>query len=162
MKPSIQQLNTFLGKAALATYAGGGDKTESKEPGFIELEYKEGDLYYKDSYCGYFQSWGRETVWFEGKPLWTQIYGGGMTEPYLNDDEFAHTTFTFLKKALSDGEKENDFQPRGPSSFKDGDWGYACEWEGDITRFKGSETITFKGEIVFTHNFIGGLVLAKE
>ena len=47
-----------------------------------ELEFKEGDWYYKDSYTGFFQSWGREVVWYNKKPFWTQIYGGGMNKEF--------------------------------------------------------------------------------
>jgi len=43
---------------------------------------KEGGWYYKDSYTGFFQSWGREVVWHNQKPFWTQIYGGGMTAKF--------------------------------------------------------------------------------
>jgi hypothetical protein len=32
---------------------------------------------------------------------------------------------------------------------------------GDITRFEGHEKILFKGKVVFTHDFLGGLILAR-
>ena len=160
-KQFLTDLNSFLGRAALKTYAGGGAEVDPEEAGFKELEFRDGDWYYKDSYSGFFQSWGRETVWHEDKPVWMQIYGGGMTEKFQTNTKFAHETFDFLKKALSAGEKQNQFQPRGPQSFTDSDWKYACEWTGDITRFTGHEKILFKEEIVFTHDFLGGLILAR-
>ena len=58
MKPLLKQLNRFLGKAMLETYAGDGVKVKSQRSGFKELEYKEGDWYYRDSYTGFFRSWG--------------------------------------------------------------------------------------------------------
>jgi hypothetical protein len=160
-KKLLQELNRFLGKAALNTYAAGGPEVDPEEPGFKELEFKKGGWYYKDSYAGFFQSWGREVVWHNQKPFWTQIYGGGMTAKFQNDTKFAHETFDFLKKALSAGGKQEDFQPRGPKSFSEGDWEYFCEWNGDITKFDGYEKILFKKEIVFTHDFSGGLILAR-
>jgi len=166
MGSMLKELNEFLGKAALATYAGGGDSLdpEKAEKGMKELEYgnPEDEWYYKDSYAGFFQSWGREVVWHNQKPFWVQIYGGGMTEGHHSDTEFTHKTFKFLKKALSQGEKSESFQPRGPKKFKDEDWFYECEMEGDIKKFKGNEKISFKGEVVFTHDFSGGLYIYRN
>ncbi len=156
----LQELNHFLGKAALNTYAGNGAEVDPEELGFKDLDFKEGDWSYKDSYTGFFQSWGRETVWYRNTPFWTQIYGGGMTEKFLNDVSFAHETFSFLKKALSAGEKQEEFQPRGPMKFADGEWEYSCKWNGNLKRFEGHEQVMFKGEVVFNHDFLGGLVLA--
>jgi hypothetical protein len=160
-KSLLQELNNFLGKATINTYAGGGVEVDPEEAGFKELDYRDGDWYYKDSYTGFSQSWGREVIWYKQKPFWTQIYGGGMIEKYQNDIKFAHETFDFLKKALSAGEKQKDFQPRGPKGFLDNDWEYFCKWHGDITRFEGHEEILFKKEVVFTHDFLGGLIVAK-
>ena len=160
-KQFLTNLNSFLGRAALKTYAGGGSNIDPEEDGFKELEFRDGDWYYKDSYSGFFQSWGRETVWHEEKPVWTQIYGGGMAPKFQTGTKFAHETFDFLKKVLSAGEKQNQFQPRGPKAFINGDWEYACDWVGDISRFNGHEKILFKKEIVFTHDFLGGLILAR-
>jgi hypothetical protein len=160
MKDILKELNRFLGKASLATYIGGGQEMDPQEPGFKDLEFKEGDWHYKDSYTGFFQSWGRETIWFKGKPFWAQLYGGGMVKEFHGDAEFAHKTFAFLKKAMSAGDKKEEFQPRGPKSFSDGDWKYTCTVKGDITSFQGSEKITLRGKTVFTHSFVGGLVVA--
>lgn len=161
MDKPLKELNRFLGKAAINTYAAGGREVDPEEAGFKELEFKDGKWYYKDSYTGFFQSWGREVIWYENKPLWTQIYGGGMSKKFGGDTKFAHETFDFLKKALSAGEKQDAFQPRGPKTFAAGDWEYSCSWKGDITRFAGHEKIMFKGEVVFTHDFLGGLILAR-
>jgi len=157
---SLKELNRFLGKAALSTYAGGGPDVDPEGLKFKELEFKEGKWYYKDSYSGFFRSWGREVVWFNKQPVWTQIYGGGMTKKFWGDAKFAHETFNFLKKALSAGEKKEKFQPRGPKRFSDGNWEYSCVWNGDITGFEGYERIMFRKKVVFTHNFLGGLVIA--
>jgi hypothetical protein len=166
MEFTTEQLNQFLGKATLATYAGGGEKVDpsradfvSRFTGFKELEYKDGDFYYRDSYAGFFRSAGEEVVCYKEKPVWTQCYYGGMEPKYINDEKFARETFNFLKKALSYGEKQNVFQPRGPKEFKDGDWVYVCDWRGDINNFKGKEAIMWKGEVVFTHHFFGGLLM---
>lgn len=156
----LKNLNQFLGEAGAATYASGIGGV--LEDGYIKLRHARGDWSYEDRYTGYFRSWGHETVFHKGKPVWAQTYGGGMEEKYIQDKGFAHETFEFLKKALSSGEKQTQFQPRGQNSFKDGDWEYRCSMSGDISKFKGSEEIRFKGEKVFTHDFVGGLILSKD
>jgi hypothetical protein len=153
-------LHDFFVEAALATYAGGGGEVDPWRTGFSELEYRKGDWYYRDSYTGYFRSWGQETIWYQDKPLWTSLYGGGMTDDRRGDKEFAGKTFNFLKKALASGEKGTQFQPRGPEKFTDGDWSYLCSLDGDIMKFQGAESISFEGRVIFTHSFIGGLIVA--
>jgi hypothetical protein len=81
-----------------------------------------------------------------------------MTDEYQGDKDFADKTFSFLKSAMSAGDKTNQFQPRGPKEFTQDDWSYICHVDGDISKFSGNESISFKGKIVFTHQFIGGLV----
>lgn len=154
----LQELNHFIGKASKATYAGGGGKTKSQRSGFNELEYREGDWYYRDSYTGFIRSWGQEVVWYKDNPFWSCLYGGGM---YHASTELAHQTFEFLKQALSAGEKEGSFQPRGPSDYSNGGWQYICEVFGSVEKFHGNETITHNGMTVFTHDFIGGLVIGQ-
>ena len=85
---------------------------------------------------------------------------GGMEPEFHRDTHFAHQTFSFLKKALSLGEKRRVFQPRGPREFTDGDWAYQCNLDGNLQRFKGEEKILFRGKVVFAHAFNGGLFLS--
>jgi hypothetical protein len=161
-KDLIAELNKFIGQASKATYASGGGKV--KEPwrkGFNELEHTEGDWYYRDSYTGFLKSWGQEVVWYQDQPFWTCLYGGGMVN-YHMDADLANETFNFLKKVLSAGDKENKFLPRGPEYFEEGDWAYICELFGGIKKFHGNETITLKGQTVFTHDFMGGLVIGED
>ncbi len=158
-KDLLKELNRFLGKASLSTYAGGGPEVDPEGPGFTDLEFMEGRWSYRDSYTGFSRSWGRETVWLDGKPFWSQLYGGGMAESFKHDKKFEHEVFDFLKIALSSSEKKGRFQPRGPRRLNKGDWKYACAWKGDITKFIGSEKILFKGKTAFTHDFLGGLII---
>lgn len=154
----LQALHVFIARASKATYASGGGKTKSQRKGFIELEYREGDWCYRDSYTGFLRSWGQEVVWYKNKPIWTCLYGGGMSKRYM-DSTIATETFTFLKKALLSGGKGSAFQPRGPKSFASNAWSYRCEFSGDITKFSGEEFIYKEKLIVFTHSFIGGIVI---
>lgn len=157
----LKRLNEFLGKASLATYAGGGAETTPEREGYRELEYHENDWQYRDSYAGFTRSWGTELVRYKGEPFWNALYGGGMTSNYKDDAAFAHEAFAFLKRALSIGEKVYAFQPRGPKNFSDGDWEYCCQWNDDITDFTAHEEILYKNDVVFTHNVIGGLIISE-
>ena len=103
----LEQLHKFLSEAAKNTYAGNGVEVEPWRRGFKELEYRDGDWYYRDSYTGSFQSWGQEVVWHKDKPVWTALYGGGMAEKFHGDRDFAKQTVGFLKKALR--QKESEF-----------------------------------------------------
>ena len=67
-------------------------------------------------------------------------------------------TFEFLKKALSS--EENGFDSlRGPHELIDGDWKYVYTQDGDITDFYGYEEIFYKGEKIFWHRAVGGILL---
>lgn len=159
MTDELAGLNEFLSRASQATYASGGGEVTSWRKSFKELEYSENEWYYRDSYTGYLRSWGQEVVWRNDRPVWNCLYGGGMTEDFMNGD-FADETFTFLKQALSEGNKEMAFQPRGPEEFIAGSWKYHCKLKGNITKFSGHELIEYKGKTVFTHDFFGGVVIS--
>ncbi|HIH11206.1 TPA: hypothetical protein HA241_03390 [Candidatus Woesearchaeota archaeon] len=151
-----KELFDFVDRAGKATYAGGGKYEEHPERhGFIELVYdKEPPWYYRDSYTGHSRSGGQEVVRVNDKPVWWSGYGGGMVE---GKESMSHETFDFLKKALS--QNEEDFESlRGPHEFTDGDWKYSYTQEGDITDFYGYEEITYKGEKVFWHRAVGGIL----
>ena len=152
-------LTEFFTKASLEKYAGGKGETDSQRHGFKELEYKESDWYYRDSYTGFFRSWGQTVIYEKDQPVWIHLYGGGMEPEHKDDKDFAIQTFLFLKKALTEGLKQKGFRPRGPDDFKYDKWEYACAWEGTIEKFFGSEKISFKGKVVFTHDFLGGLIV---
>ena len=54
MKIDLEQLAKFLVKAKVQTYASDGKEIEPQRPGFKELEFKEEDWEYRDSYAGFF------------------------------------------------------------------------------------------------------------
>ncbi len=158
----MQQLRDFYSKSAKNTYAAGADHENVPERNaHKEIIYKEGDWFYRDSYSGYFRSWGQEVISYQNKPIWTQIYGGGVINEYVGDEEFANRTFSFLMKAIG-AKEEGKFYPRGPKQFSDGEWKYSANWTGNIDKFRGSEEISYQGVVVFTHDFIGGLFLDNE
>lgn len=155
---SKEELFSFIDKAGKATYAGGGEEVKTPErPGFTEYEYTDGDFHYRDSYTGWFRSRGMEVVRYKGIPVWVCEYGGGMME---GKKDISHDTFEFLKKAMSVDESGFD-SLRGPREFTDGDWKYTYAQNGDVFELWGYEEISYKGEVVFFHRTIGGIVIDK-
>ena len=152
------ELRKFVYKAGMATYAGGGKEEESPErPGFKELVYTEGDWNYRDSYTGFTRSRGMEVVRYQGNPVWSTSYGGGMIK---GKEDSAKQTFSFLKKTML-AKDQNTFSARGPLNLTDGDWEYKYVQDGDIEEFNGYEEIHYRGEQVFFHRIIGGIIKGK-
>lgn len=153
------ELVEFLVRAKKKTYAGEGKEISPQKLGFKELEYEEGEWYYRDSYTGFYQAPGQEVVYFQDKPVWAMAYGGGMRKDFHGDEDLAKQTFGFLKKCLSQVEKDEPF--RGPREFSDGGFSYKMKIEGDVNDFSGEEKIFYKGKEVFKQRFIGGMIIPK-
>lgn len=160
MEFTLEDLAKFLVKAKKSTYAGDAQNIQAQRPGFEELEFKEGDLEYRDSYFGFYQAPGQEVVRFKGKPVWVMAYSGGMKKEYHGNKDFSEQTFSFLKKALLKIDESSPF--RGPSTLKEGDYEYINEVEGDIAQFKGRERILYKGKEVCFHDYIGELAISDK
>lgn len=101
----MQRLAKFLVEAKKNTYASANKMNiDPERPLHDELEYSDGEFYYRDSYVGFFQAPGMEEVRLgkEGKTIWTMAYSGGMLPKYQGklDILFAKKAFGFLKKAL--------------------------------------------------------------
>ncbi len=156
----LKTLAEFLIKAKKVTYASGSEANiPAQRPGFKELEFKEGEWEYRDSYSGFFRAPGQEIVRFRGVPVWSMSYDGGMLEEFWGNEAFAKQTFSFLKKALMSVPIQKPFG--GPENLKEGDYEYIMDVEGNITSFKGTEKILFKGKVVFVQHFMGGLIVGQ-
>jgi len=157
----IGELAQFLLRARNKGYAGHAEKVKNPQrPGFKEFSpYKEGQFEYVDSYAGNYYAPGQEVIRFNDKPVWNMAYNGGMLPEYHGNREFSQQTFAFLKKALQLVESIRPF--RGPKRFVESDFEYLDESEGDITNFKGTERILYKGKEVFRQDYIGGLIVHK-
>lgn len=152
---NTNDLMQFIDKAGRATYAGGGEREKTPErKGFTEMVYQDGDFYYRDSWTGYIRSRGMELVRYKDEPVWSCLYGGGIVNGH---ETLADDCFEFLKKAML--AKGTDTQSaRGPEQFADDDWSYSYTQEGDKTEFSGYEEIKHRGELVFFHRVIGGVI----
>lgn len=155
METDTNDLYLFLKKASQSTWANNGKSMNSPErEGFTELEYQEGDWFYKDSFAGSVRSWGTELVRFQSKPIWNCVYGGGMVD---GKEELSDETYTFLKEALKITHKSNQ-SVRGPEVFEKDDWRYVYQQKGDISLFNGYEEIFFQDELVHFYRTLGGMI----
>ncbi|MBS3156059.1 XRE family transcriptional regulator [Candidatus Woesearchaeota archaeon] len=166
----LGELVRFLVKAKRGTYAGDGREIMPQRPGFKELEFSEGDWNYRDSYVGFFRAPGQEVVRFQGQPVWTMSYDGGMLPNFRDNVAFAKETFVFLKRALSLCPEHIPF--RGPYELRDREmkFQYINFPEGNVTDFRGSEHIHINVSVdsphpvleVFRQNYFGGLVIPNS
>ena len=137
------ELVNFIVKAKKQTYASGNPATKL-EDGFEEFVYEEGDYKYRDRYHARDPKplGGEEVIWQNGRAVWMMNYYGFILFNKVNSEK----VYAFLRKAMSLVDKQRPF--RGPSSFKDGDFEYLDESEGDAGRFKGTEKIFFKVPLI--------------
>ncbi|WP_019910776.1 DUF5680 domain-containing protein [Paenibacillus sp. HW567] len=151
-KPLVE----FLLKAKNATYAAQGDEA-SVPPlleGYRQLEYVEGDYFYRDVYVGMAYFAGQETIYFHGQPIWSMTYGGG-TLKELSLDE-VKDTYAFLRQAMRRVAEDHPY--RGPHTFSAGVYQYFDVNEGDMERFSGKEKILRQGTEIYSLQYCGGLI----
>jgi hypothetical protein len=148
----------FLLRAKRATYASSDDASQlasaqqpSSRLSSHDLGYREGDLFYLDTYLGGFSFAGEEAVWRSDVPLWSMNYYGSMLIDSIPED-FGH----FLKSALRQSPPEAPF--RGPAQFEAERYGYTCRWEGGFDFFRGEETIRLDSKDIYTLYFHGGAI----
>ncbi len=148
----------FLLRAKRATYASSDDagqlasaQQRSSRPASHDLAYREGDLFYLDTYLGGFSFAGEEAVWHADVPLWSMNYYGTMLIDSIPED-FG----SFLKRALRESPPDAPF--RGPANYEAGGYHYTCHWEGSFDCFHGEEIIHLDGKPVYSLFFHGGAI----
>lgn len=147
-------LNEFLVKAKLATYAN-GENAEKKvlEDGAQELSFKEEEYYYRDRYYGFNPFFGQEIVWKNDKIVWFMNYSGNITLNMVSEKEI----YSFLQSALR--QVKEDRPCRGPNYFKEGDFEYIDDCKGNIKNFIGIEVILYKEKEVYKLNYNGKAII---
>lgn len=149
----IPEFIPFLLRAKRATYAAGDQgKVASSRTNSKDLAYTEGDFAYLDTYLGGYAFIGEEAIWFRGQPLWGMNYSGTLTVPEVPEG-FSH----FLKESLL--RVPADAPYRGPALYEENGFTFTCQWEGEPAFFTGSETIAFRGQVIYKLNFHGGLII---
>ncbi len=150
---SLEQLEAFIVKAKAATYVGGEEKSPSCRPGSLDLQFRDGDFAYLDSYFGSADFIGEEVVYFKGEPVWAMNYYGRILKPDMIE---AAETGGIIQQSLSAMYQEGRFL--GGFEYDTGDGVYTDTSEGDVTAFTGKEWITREGIIVYDLVYHGGLI----
>lgn len=144
-------IGNFLVKARAKTYAGESGKVKSAFKDSNQLEFKDGDWFYRDVYNngnGIFV--GLETVYFKEKVVWSMSYYGNYKK--LTEDEIDKV----LRKALI--EKKGTARLWNDIGFQSDNYKYTCEGYGSIDELGGTEKI-FKGDKeVYFFYYAGGVI----
>lgn len=153
----IKSLKTFLIKAKKNTYSSQGDNASVKPLliGTKQLEYKDGNYFYRDIYAGMSYFVGQEIVYFKNNPIWSMSYSGGVEEN-ITEESTMMQIYQFLQIVLGKVSKEDIF--RGPNKVLDDDKVYINEYSGTINSFSGSEYITFDEKRVYHLYYSGGII----
>ena len=158
MHPSLARLSEFLVDAKRKTYAGlNDDATVSAPllPGSKQLEYRAGDLSYRDIYFGMKFFVGQETVQAGEGVIWSMSYAGGVAPTVVDRNEFL-AIYAFLRQALLAIRDDRPF--RGPSQFENDSFRYVNTSSGDVAEFDGEEQIHRGGIKVYGLRYSGGLL----
>jgi hypothetical protein len=160
---NLGELTGFIVKAKKNTYAGRGEEKRLPDSSKL-LVFQEGNFYYEDNYAGSYQAPGRELVKWQkedGQRIWQMSYSGGMPSEFWGNKILKDKTFTFLREVLM--LINFDYPFRGPLRYENEDFAYTTEVKGNIQKFSGIEWIRSKKleRIIFSQDFIGGLVIPK-
>lgn len=153
MSEMIEELTNFIVRAKAASYVGSGKASASCRPGSHDLEFRDGEFYYLDSYFGGADFIGEEVVYFKGKPVWAMNYYGRILAPGRITGE---ETGQMIKTSLSVLYKENRFL--GGFEYTTGRDRYIDTNEGDVASFAGREWIERDGTRVYELVYHGGLI----
>jgi hypothetical protein len=155
---ALARLCEFLAEAKRRTYAGLDDDATISTPalpGSKQLEFRAGDLIYRDVYFGVGFFAGLETVQSGVRAIWGMSYAGGVS-PGVTDRDDLQAIYAVLRQALLAVPSERPF--RGPLRFQSGGFRYVNDWQGDVTEFFGEEQIERDGTRVFRLRYNGGLI----
>ncbi len=157
---SQPELVAFLLQAKRSTYAAGGSDSQAAVSaalqGSHQLEYRLGDLLYRDIYFGEAYFVGQETAYRGETAIWAMCYAGGWTQPM---PEPAETSLLggFLQAALK--QIPVDYPFRGPLEYRKDEAIYRNAPNGDLSRFWGVEHIYLNNALVYQLRYSGGLLL---
>lgn len=146
----------FLLRAKRATYANqGGAETKVAPalPGSVQLEFRDGDLLYRDIYYGSVFFVGEEVVYQQGRPVWVMNYGGGVTVDGVDTGAMGG----FLQEAMRHVAADRPF--RGPARYARDAYVYTDATTGDLRRFFGVEVIHLDERAIYELRYHGGVLV---
>jgi len=148
-----EELLRFLLKARTKTYVGAGGKVQPAFGGSNQLEYREGDWFYRDVYyTGNRIFMGLEAVYYQDQAVWSMSYYGSFKE--MTEEELDK----ILREALMEN-WENTRIWKKVEWEKDG-YKYICQpdFEGSIDELAGLETISKEGKEIYKFFYAGGIL----
>ena len=137
-----EKLSAFLVAAKRRTYAGLDDNATVASPlisGSKQLDYRDGDLSYRDIYFGLAYFVGQEVVSAQQQPIWSMSYAGGVSTE-TSDASDVLAIYAFLRKAMLRVDQKRPF--RGPSQFEQDRYRYVDESVGELGCFHGAENLS--------------------
>jgi hypothetical protein len=153
------ELVAFLLQAKRSTYAAGGSDSQAvvraSLPDSHQLEYRSGDLLYRDIYFGEAYFVGQETVYQGDHAIYAMCYAGGWVQPMPKPAEISRLG-GFLQDALK--QIPEDYPFRGPLEYRQEEVIYRNEPNGDLSRFWGVEQIYIEDLLVYKLHYCGGLL----
>jgi len=152
-KMDLNRLNDFIVHAKAATYVGNGQQTPASRLGSHDLVFEDGTWSYRDSYFGGRDFIGEEVVFLDGKPVWAMNYYGRILDASLISPQ---QTGQVIKASLSKMYIEGRFL--GGFEHQYNQFSYLDTNEGDVTSFRGRETIQREGVVVYELVYHGGLI----
>lgn len=147
------KLKEFLIKAKANGYADEKTPIINESDGSFSNRFTDSEWAFHDNWFGGEPFGGREVVYVNKKPYWMMVY-------YGSDSQEVEGVIPFLRNSLS--HMPSDFPTRGPKEYSDNDFLYRNSWDGDIEQFKGKEEIFYKGKIVYSAEYSGGLVNQRD
>lgn len=147
----------FLLDAKSSTYASLGDDA-SVSPllaGSRQLEWREGPWLYRDIYFGTDYFVGQETISWQGSPVWSMGYAGGVVESITSKAQIKDI-YSFLRSAMQ--QISLDYPYRGPQLWQHGEYLYTNQYQGGLNAFWGQEVITSQGNMVYELHYGGGFL----
>lgn len=148
----LKLLKNFLIDSNKAGYAGGEEKKWIKEAdGSTTIPFKEGEWKSHDNFFGGEPYGGRTIVFYQGEPYWPMVYCGR-----VEDKVETNSVYGILRNALK--QMPEDYPFRGPREYKEKEFIYKNNWQGEVDKFSGEEQIFQNGKPVYKANYIGGLV----
>jgi hypothetical protein len=152
------RLSEFLVDAKRRTYAGLDDDATVLAPllpGSKQLEYRAGDLSYRDIYFGMRFFVGQETVQAGTDVIWSMSYAGGVAATVVDRNEFL-AIYAFLRQALLAIRDDRPF--RGPPQFENEGFRYVNTSSGEVAGFHGEEQVHRAGTKIYGLRYGGGLL----
>jgi hypothetical protein len=148
-----ETLERFIVRAKQNTYVGGSSKLLPYRLGSKDLQFREGDWAYHDSYLGESDFIGQEIVYYKMKPVWGMNYFGVILKP---DKITSAEAGQMIMKSLSPLYEEGRFL--GGFEHQEGSLRYVDENIGNVRSFQGREYITLVDEVIYELLYHGGVL----